>query len=161
MSAIGKLKYCAEIWNKYTSDPFVLQTISGYCIEFDSKPIQSVLPKEINFNFEEKCIIDNEVSELLKKGATEFSHWEDYQFVSNIFIVPKPNGTFRPIINLRYLNYFVHYEHFKQETFKIVLNLIQEGDFFTSTDLQEAYFAVPIHQDFKKKLIFFLGRTTL
>ena len=39
---------------------------------------------------------------------------ESVRKFSNIFIVSKPNGRFRPIINLKYLNYFVSYEHFKQ-----------------------------------------------
>lgn len=155
MSSIGKLKFCVDIWKKYTDDPFILQTVSGYCIEFDSKPIQFWTPQQINFSPEQKCIVDNEITELLSKGAIELSRFEKDQFISNIFIVPKPNGKFRPVINLRYLNYFVHYEHFKQETFRIVLNLIQEDDFFTSIDLQEAYFAVPIHQEYKKYLKFF------
>lgn len=51
-----------------------------------------------------------------------------------IFLVTKPNGDLRPIINLRKLNEFVHYEKFKQETFSFVLELIQPNDFFTSLD---------------------------
>ena len=117
-------------------------------------PFQFAIPKEISFSEEHRQIIDNEISDLLKKGAIEHSKFESGQFVSNIFIVPKPNGKYRPIINLRYLNYFVHYEHFKQETFKVVLDLIQEQDFFCSIDLQEAYFSVPINKNFQKFLKF-------
>lgn len=80
--------------------------------------------------------------------------WENNQYVSNIFVVPKPNGRFRPIINLKYLNYFVHFEHFKQETFKTVLDLIQENDYFTSIDMQNAYFSVSIHPFFRRFLKF-------
>ena len=60
------------------------------------------------------------------------------QLVSNteVFIVPKHNGKFRPVINLRYFNEFVHYDHFKQETFKIVLDLLQENDFLTSVNFK-------------------------
>ena len=75
-------------------------------------------------------IIENEISVLLNKGAIVESNYEENQFVSNIFVVKKPNGKFRPIINLKKLNQFVHYEHFKQEHFKVVLDIIQEGDFF-------------------------------
>jgi len=52
------------------------------------------------------------------------------EFISNIFIVPKKNGKGCPVINLRYLNFHVSYEKFKQENFPVVLSLVQEGDFF-------------------------------
>ena len=68
--------------------------------------------------------------------------------------MPKPNGKYRPIINLRYLNFFIKYKRFKQETFKLILDLIQEEDFFTSIDLQEAYFSVAISIQFFQYLKF-------
>ena len=49
---------------------------------------------------------------------------EPHQFISYIFLVPKPNGKFRLVINLKQLNEFVYNEHFKQETFPFVLELI-------------------------------------
>ncbi len=66
---------------------------------------------------------------------------EPDEFVSTLFIVPKPNGKFRPVISLRYLNKFVSYYHFKQETFSVVLDLLQENDFLTSVDMEQAYFS--------------------
>ena len=154
MSPVGKLQYCYDVWEKFTNDPWILQTISGYCIEFDSEPFQNKIPKEISFSEVQKRCVDFEIQELLKKGAIVHSEWEENQYVSNIFIVPKPNGRYRPIINLKYLNLFVHYEHFKQETFKIVLELIQENDYFTSIDMQDAYFSVPINSFFRRYLKF-------
>lgn len=92
---------------------------------------------------------------MISKGAIICSEPETGEFISTIFIVPKKNGKFRPVINLKYLNEFVHYDHFKQETFKIVLDLLQEGDFLTSIDLSDAYFSIPIHPDFQKYLKFY------
>lgn len=142
------------MWKLYTQDPWILETVSGYKIEFEQFPFQKHIPREIPFPEDQKIIVCNEVHNLLQKGAIVPSKDEANQFISTIFIVPKPNGKFRPIINLRYLNQFVKYEHFKQETFKVVLDLVQEGDFFTSIDLQDAYFSVPIHPDYQKFLKF-------
>ena len=91
---------------------------------------------------------------MLLKGAIVPSSYEEGEFISTLFIVPKPNGKYRPIITLKNLNNFVHYDHFKQETFKIVLDLIQKGDFFSSVDLCDAYFSIPIHEEFQKHLKF-------
>ena len=63
------------------------------------------------------------------------------------------------MINLKHLNKFVHYEHFKQEHFCIVLQLIQKGDFFTSVDLKKAYFSIPIAEDSRKYLKFLWNNT--
>ena len=68
--------------------------------------------------------------------------------------MPKANGKYRPVINLRHLNKFVHYDHFKQETFKVVLDLLQENDFMSSVDMADAYFSISIHPDFQKYLKF-------
>ena len=109
---------------------------------------------EIPFSPEQWHIVDEEVKNLLNKGAIVPSCTEQNQFISTIFIVPKPNGKFRPVINLKYLNEFIHYNHFKQETFKVVLDLIQHGDYMTSVDMTDAYFSIPIHESFQKYLKF-------
>ena len=132
-----------------------MQTVQGYCIEFDSVPFQNILPRQIQFNEEQKAIVNKEVEDLLQKGAIQLSQSEPGQYISNIFIVPKPGGKFRPIINLKHLNEFITYKHFKQEHFKIVLDLIQKNDFFCKLDLTDAYFAIPIHKAFRKYLKFF------
>ncbi|KAM4748857.1 nuclear protein MDM1 [Rhinophrynus dorsalis] len=49
-----------------------------------------------------------------KKGAVEFVN-EPGGFFSNIFLVTKKTGGFHPVINLRRLNAFVLYHHFKME----------------------------------------------
>ena len=152
VSHVGKISFCLNTWQKYTDDPCILQTVAGYCIEFEKKPFQANIPNEIKLSEEQKKCVDIEIQELLKKGAIVQSEWEQNQFISNIFIVPKPNGRFIPIINLKYLNYFVSYEHFKQETFKTVLELVQEKDYFTNIDMQDAYFSVSVEQFFCRYL---------
>lgn len=137
-----------------TSDKWVLETIQGYRIVFDNPPYQKKPPNKISFNDYEKILIDNEVENMLKDGAITPTVHESNEFISNIFLVPKPNGEFRPIINLRSLNEFVHYQKFKQETFPFVLELVQPNDFFTSLDLKKAYWSIPIDKQYFKYLKF-------
>ena len=132
----------------------MLQTITGYRIVFDEQPVQYHIPNEIPYNPEQWTIVDKEVKELVRIGAVVPCDSEPDEFISTIFIVPKPNGKFRPVINLRYLNVFIDYEHFKQETFSVVLDLLQENDFLTSVYLQNAYFSIPIHELDQKYLKF-------
>ena len=137
-----------------TQDPWILNAVLGYEIYFDQKPFQRIVPKEIPFNYEQRKIVNSDVEMLYQKGAIVPSSHEKDEFIFTLFIVPKTNGKIRPVINLRYLDEFVHYDHFKQETFKVVLDLIQPGDFFTSVDLCDAYFSIPIHTASQKYLKF-------
>ena len=119
--------------------------MSGYEIEFDSCPVQQHIPNEIHICDTRSEILDSEMESLLSKGAIVPSFDEPGQIISTIFIVPKSNEKFRPVINLKFLNEFVAYEHFKQETFMVVLDLIQKTYFFTSMDLKDGYFSLYVY----------------
>ena len=97
---------------------------------------------------------DTEINNLLEKGAIVRSDEEWGQFISTIFIVPKPGGKFRPVINLRFLNDYIEYNHFKQETFSLFLDIIQKGDWFIKLDMTDGYFHISIHPHFRKYLKF-------
>ena len=58
---------------------------------------------------------ETEVQNLLDMGVIEFSQDEEGQFVSPIFLVPKQDGTYRLILNLKEFIENVAYEHFKME----------------------------------------------
>jgi hypothetical protein len=51
----------------------------------------------------------------LDKGALNKVEPVSGQFLSNIFLVPKRDGKSRPVINLKYLNAHIQYDHFKIE----------------------------------------------
>ena len=85
-----------EVLHQY---PYILSAIEGYELEFDSFPVKLQVPNEIPFSQEEQNIVSEEVKNLLSKAAIVPSDDELGQFISTIFIVPKPNGKFRPVIN--------------------------------------------------------------
>ena len=63
----------------------------------------NIISNEIPFSFDPILFVNEEVNLLLKKEAIVQSSDEDNQFISNIFIVPKANENYRPVINLKYL----------------------------------------------------------
>ena len=73
-------------------------------------------------------------------------------FISRMFLVPKKDGSYRPIIDLRQLNKFIRWEHFKMEGIHLVKDLLRQGDWMVKLDLKDAYFAVPIHQEYQQYL---------
>ena len=71
----------------------------------------------------------DEISKLVQKGAiTQLANPHQQTFVSRIFLVPKKDGSHRPIVDLRGLNKFIRWEHFKMEGCHLVKNILQEWD---------------------------------
>ena len=99
-------------------------------------------------------VVDEQVQDLLQKGAIVKTEFSSDKFISNIFLVPKKNGKLRPVINLKKLNQYVEYHHFKQENLKMVLDLIQKNDFITFADLTDAYFSIEIDPEYRQFLCF-------
>lgn len=116
-------------WKQFTSDKWILETVKGYRIEFFERPMQRFIPKQISFTESESVLVQNEVDVLLVKEAIKKVQNPSDEFISNIFLVPKKDGTSRPIINLKNLNEFVEYQHFKQENLQFALELIEKDDY--------------------------------
>ena len=96
----------------------------------------------------------DEVLKLVKKGAIiEVAHAEQI-FISRMFLVPKKDGTHKPVIDLRMLNRYIRKEHFKMEGVHLIKALLQEGDWMVKIDLKDAYFAIPILEEHWKYLAF-------
>lgn len=78
----------------------------------------------------------------------------DQGFYSTIFPVIKRDGSTRVILNLKDLNTYVTFAHFKMETIKDVLQLISPSCFFMTIDFKHAYFSVHVKPEHRKWLRF-------
>ena len=58
------------------------------------------------------------------------------------------------ILNLKSLNTFVAYHHFKMYTFLTAIKLIRPGCFMASIDLKDAYYSIPVAKGDRKYLMF-------
>jgi hypothetical protein len=151
----GSVRFHVDEWENITSDRWVLDIIrDGYRIEFTETPYQWREPSPFSLSSKENEILDNEIHAMWNKGAIEMCTDSPGQFISNMFIVEKAGGKFRPVINLKELNNFVEYHHFKQETFHIMCELVQQDDYFVHLDLSDAYFSIPINIESRKYLRF-------
>ncbi len=75
-------------------------------------------------------------------------------FISSMFIVPKKDGGNRTVINLKPLNQFLVYEHFKMEGIHMLRDLLKQDDYLVKIDLKDAYLTVPIWKSHQKYLRF-------
>lgn len=131
-----------------------MQTIKGYKIPFKSKLYQPKPPLERNWTDLEISAIEVEIQSLLKLGAVEKVSPTDDQFISSFFLVPKPDGSNRFIINLKDLNEFIEVDHFKMEDMKTVCRLLAPGIFMGTIDLKDAYFLIQMNKSDRKYLRF-------
>ena len=143
--ATGKIKYYYNNWKNITNDTFILDIVNyGLKIDFKNKRQLVNVPK-IPHNAEEKSIINLEINKLLKQGVITKCQKEEDDFISTVFIREKKDGTFCTILNLKYLNEFVEYKHFKMESLGDVFKIIKKNVWMASVDLKNAFFTIPVH----------------
>lgn len=94
------------------------------------------------------------MSRLLGIGAIELCTPITGQFVSGYFLLPKPDGSSRFILNLKKLNQFIQTDHFKQEDLRSACKLLDNDMYMGTIDLKDAYFLVPVDQTSRKYLRF-------
>ncbi len=70
---------------------------------------------------------------------------------------PKGDGGLRPILDLRRLNFSLYKGKFKMLTIKTIMSQIQEGDWFVTIDLKDAYFHMQVVQRHGRFLRFAFG----
>ena len=139
-----------ENWKKITNDHIILNIIRyGFKINFKEKPQYQNVPK-IPHDMLETEIITQEVKKLLNKGVIVECSRETGDFASTVFTKQKKDGTFRTILNLKYLNEFVQYQHFKMESLLDAFKIVKPSAWMASIDLKDAFFTVPIHESHQK-----------
>ena len=77
-------------------------------------------------------------------------------FYNRLFLVPKPNNRWRPVLDLSTLNTFLNTGSFKMETPETIRTSLQIGQWVTSIDFKDAYFHIPIHSQSRKYMCFHL-----
>ena len=97
-------------------------------------------------------LCDGEVRSLLEKGAIVRAQGEG--FLSEICLIPKKSGGFRPIINLKGLNNFIAYRHFKMEGIQTIRQTIRRGCCLAKIDLKDAYLSVQMRENCRRFLRF-------
>ena len=112
----------------------------GIHLNFESEPCDNCSRKELKFKPHEELIIDDLLRKFLDKNIIEPTEHLEGEVLSNIFIRPKPDGSYRLILNLSKLNEHLEYKHFKMETLKSALESIKQNCFCVKLDIQDAYY---------------------
>lgn len=132
----GRLRYFVQRWKEIISDNYIRQ-IKGYRILFAKISTQKNISKRRIVSELETKTLQLEIKKLIEKRAIEICEHCKGEFISQYFLVPKPDGTSRCIFNLKELNKFIEPPHFKLEDIRSVISLILVGDYMGSVDFFE------------------------
>ena len=149
----ARLLHFADKWLQITQDEWVRRVVQqGYLLTFERPPPLTRTPLNLT---SDRPGISEALQGLLDKCAVErVIDAQTPGFYSRLFLVPKKNGTLRPIIDLSTLNAYLEVPTFKMETVSSIRSSIRPGDWAVSLDLSDAYFHVPIHPSSRKYLRF-------
>lgn len=108
-------------------------------IPFLSNPPLS-LPsyRKTSLSSEQRDIL-KEITDLKRKQAIQLANPRSLSYYSQVFVVPKKNSGWRPIINLKGLNSYIHTPHFKLENIHSLKDVLLLQDYVAKTDLKDAY----------------------
>lgn len=121
---------------------------------FSDPVFQTTVPAEPFYSQSEYKAFKASIKDLISTGAVSLCQPCAGQYISSIFLVPKPNGKQRFILNLKQLNKFIPTKHFKLEDLRTALKLLSNNCFMSTIDLKDAYFLISIHPNSKKYLRF-------
>ena len=102
-------------------------------------------------NDHHSSLIEEAIATMISKQAITQIFDNSEGFYSRLFMVPK-RGTskWRPVIDLSTLNKYIIIPKFKMETAELIRDSLQQHEWTTSIDLQDAYFHAPLNAKFRK-----------
>ena len=154
----GRLQPFWQTWALLGANPRVVSILKeGYVLPFRLKPSLVRHPLIVSgyANPHRNLSLKEAVQNLLGKKAVEMVRVRvSLAFFNRLFIVPKPNQKWRPVLDLSALNKFLSVKTFKMETPETIWISLQQGEWVSSLDFSDAYFHIPILTGSPKDLRF-------
>ena len=122
-----RLSEFVEGWKRITNDPYVLSIVAnGYRLRFTSPPLLHETPWEIRSpqGHEEILGMREQISLMLQKNVITEVPPSSPGLYSNVFLVRKASGGWRPVIDLKTLNAHIWAPQFLVYTTSSVLSTV-------------------------------------
>ncbi len=135
-------------WEKLKGISTVVLNWIRYGVElpFQKIPQEREFPNRENFSQQEEAFISEEIRRMEECGALLRTNIKPI-VLSPIHAVPKKNGKFRLVIDMRYLNSHLIVPKFKMEGLETLASMVEEGDHMFTVDLQDGYYHVNMAQN--------------
>ena len=158
----GRLQKFWQVWQRLVANPRAVSILKqGYSLPFRLRPpltrvpiIQSSYANPVKSRSLKEALISLQGKLVVEPVLVRSS----LAFYNRLFLVPKPENKWRPILDLSRLNKFLKTGTFKMETAETIRTSPQKGEWVTSLDFSDAYFHIPIHPRSRKYMRFFLNK---
>ena len=158
----GRLQKFWQVWQRLGANPRAVSILKeGYSLPFRLRPpltrvpiIQSCYANPVKSRFLKEALISLQGKLVVEPVLVRSS----LALYNRLFLVPKPENRWRPILDLSRLNKFLKTGTFKMETPETIRTSLQKGEWVTSLDFSDAYFHIPIHPRSRKYMRFFLNK---
>ena len=150
----GNIARFVDRWCRVSGDPWIRETVKGVEIPLFEWPEQEREPFPYRLAENERVYVNGEIDRMVEKGVLERVDPVQGQFLSNIFLRPKPNGQFRMILDLTELNKMIEYQHFKMSSLETAVDMLRQDCWMGSVDLKDAYYSVLVRKEHRKFLRF-------
>ena len=136
----GNISTKYRFWTSFCRDRTVLRHVGGITIPFTENVKQLSPAREIHMSEREQEFARQKIRQLIDTGCiVKLPAIQPNGWVSNIFLRPKKDGSFRLILNLKPLNKFIEYRKFKMPSIRTVTQMVKRNSKFISIDLKDAY----------------------
>ena len=145
----GRLQTFWPKWQELGANPRVVCILKeGYTLLFKMRPpltrfplIKSGYANPVRSRALSEALVALNKKLVVEKVVVRTS----LSFYNRLFLVPKPNRKWRPILDLSHLNLYLKTNTFKMETPETIRVSLHKGEWVTSLDFSDAYFHIPIH----------------
>lgn len=138
----GKIFAARHLWKALSSDKWIYDFFHGK-IEFSVPPTQTKLLRPLDSSVADHNALHCAMFKFLNRKVVEGCHSSlGLGFFFNVFPTLKKDETARVILNLTELHDHIPHVHFKMDTLKEVIKLIQPDYYFATCTYKDAYFSV-------------------
>ena len=109
-----------RVWEDLNVHPRVVLVLKqGYCLPFKEKPPLSQFPairSTYSSPVKQEALLESVQQMVKKRAVVPVQNNNSLGFYSCLFLVPKPENKWRPVIDLSVVNTYLHVPIFKMET---------------------------------------------
>ena len=166
----GKLRHFWRAWQQIGASKKVVRwCLRGYRLPFvpdgerrATELLRPVCPPSLVPSYpptsEKGLALAAMIDTLLQKDVIEEVPPTQFCFFNIVFLRPKPNGSWRLILDVSRLNEFLVVHKFAMDTAQVIRNSVPSDSWATSVDFSDAFHHLPIHRNYRKFLAFQVGR---
>ena len=146
----GRINHFLVNWQKLTLNQNILSVVKGYRIRFIKILSQRKISKFYKDEQEANCSCGFGIKgDVEERGNNESSTCPRGVF-EQLIPCGKKDEVYHPVINLKMLNQFITFLHFKMEGLFRLNHIIQGEDWMCKLNLKDEYFSVPLDQNSRK-----------